>query len=376
MGTHSAGETSGDNYAIATTLEDALTRFPTAVELQLFLNKPELVAPENLTYTAGQPITGRVPAAPASAVPANSKVRITAGTQETDVPVDGAGNWSFRAPLPVGPLTFSSEAVNGFSRSGAANFTVDVAPSALQAPEITTATGAALPALNSIDGTGMSGAIVTLAGDVSGSGTVGLDGHWTVPLAGQAAVGKVTVTATLSSPGIADSPSTIRTFTLAPGAPAVSSLADGAHLSQDTLPGTIAGTGVDGADVAVLIDGVSVGATQAGTGGAAAGGRWSVPFPEGLTTGAHTLSVTQSVDGVASDPRLVAFTIDAPVSVPAEPNDPAGPGVPAEPGLPADPGLRRRPEFRLCPLPRLPTPPCFLPAPASCRPPARVRSCQ
>ncbi len=81
VGTHSAGETSGDNYAIATTLEDALTRFPTAVELQLFLNKPELVAPENLTFTAGQPITGRVPAAPASAVAANSKVRITAGKQ-------------------------------------------------------------------------------------------------------------------------------------------------------------------------------------------------------------------------------------------------------------------------------------------------------
>ena len=81
VGTHSAGETSGDNFAIATTLQDALTKFPTAVQLQLFLNKPELVAPENLTFTAGQPITGRVPAAPASAVAANSTVRITVANQ-------------------------------------------------------------------------------------------------------------------------------------------------------------------------------------------------------------------------------------------------------------------------------------------------------
>ena len=97
VGTHSAGETSGDNYAIATTLEDALTRFPTAVELQLFLNKPELVAPENLTFTAGQPITGRVPAAPASAVAANSKVRITAGNADAS---GGAGGRCRQLDLP------------------------------------------------------------------------------------------------------------------------------------------------------------------------------------------------------------------------------------------------------------------------------------
>ena len=53
VGTHSAGETSGANFAIATTLQDALTKFPTAVQLQLFLNKPELVAPGNLTFKAG-----------------------------------------------------------------------------------------------------------------------------------------------------------------------------------------------------------------------------------------------------------------------------------------------------------------------------------
>ncbi|HEX9229990.1 MAG TPA: S1 family peptidase, partial [Arthrobacter sp.] len=336
VGTHSAGETSGDNYAIATTLEDALTSFPAAVELQLFLNKPEIVAPENLTFTAGQPITGRVPAAPASAVAANSKVRITAANQTTvEVPVDPSGTWTYPAPEDTGPLTLTAETVNGFSRSGQASLAFTV--SELAAPVITSpADGEALKEISGIDGTGTPGLTIRLTGDIDGTAVVGPDGHWSIP-AEDAAPGRLSVRAVQTMPGAVDSPSATGHFTLAPGAPAVSSIADGAHLSQDTLPGSIAGTGVDGADVAVLIDGVSVGATQAGTGGAA-GGRWSVPFPEGLTTGAHTLSVTQSVDGVASDPRLVTFTIDAPVSVPTKPNVPAGPGVPLEPALPPEPG--------------------------------------
>lgn len=327
VGTHSAGNRRGEaNLAVATTLEDALTHIPGGVQLQLFLNKPELVAPANAgAIAAGEPITGRVLAAPASAVAANSKVRITVGTQKLEVPVDATGNWSFRAPLPAGPLTFAAETVNGFSHSGAETFTVDVAPSALPVPGMTTPTGASLPALGSIDGTGMPGAVVTLSGDVSGTGTVALDGHWTVPMDGRAAFGKVTVTATLSSPGIADSPSSTNTFTVIPPMPAQTTIPDGFRLNQDALPSTISGSGVDGAEVTVLIDGVPAGVRQAGGGASVgaravvrslmpqvlvAGGRWSVPFPAGLAVGPHTLTVTQAVDGVASAPLAATFTID------------------------------------------------------------------
>jgi hypothetical protein len=38
-----------------------------------------------------------------------------------------------------------------------------------------------------------------------------------------------------------------------------------------------------------------------------------VPFPAGLGLGAHTVSVTQAVDGVTSPPAVVSFTIHAPV---------------------------------------------------------------
>ncbi|WP_346927710.1 hypothetical protein [uncultured Arthrobacter sp.] len=346
VGTHSAGETSGENFAIATTLQDALTKFPTAVQLQLFLNKPELVAPENLTFKAGQPITGRVAAAPASAVAANSKVRITVGTEApVELPVDGAGNWFFPAPATPGGLTFTAETVNGFSKSGAVALAVNV--SDLDAPVIAAPeAGAPLMTLSRIDGTGTPGLTVKLTGDVSGSAAVQPDGQWSVPVTSPV-YGQLAVHAVQTSDGGVDSPSVTRTFTVVPGVPTVSSIVDGLHFSQDALPETIAGTGVDGADVSVAIDGTPVGAAQAGGGGAGvgaravvrsmvpqvlvAGGRWSVPFPAGLTPGSHTLSVTQSVDGVASAPRLVTFIIEAAAVAP-----PAAPAAaPAEPGVPA-----------------------------------------
>lgn len=358
VGTHSAGETSGENFAIATTLQDALTTFPTAVQLQLFLNKPELVAPENRTFTAGQAITGRVSAAPASAVAADSKVRITvAGQQPADVAIDSAGNWSFPTPATTGELTFTAEAINGFSRSGAVSLAVNV--SDLEAPVIAAPDGgAALTSLSRIDGTGTPGLTVKLTGDVRGSADVQQDGQWSIPVTGPV-YGQLSVHAVQTSDGVVDSPSVTRTFTVVPGVPAVSSIVDGVHLSQDALPTTISGTGVDGADVTVAIDGIPVGAAQAGAGGTGvgaravvrsmvpqvlvAGGGWSVPFPAGLTLGSHTLSITQSVDGIASAPRLVAFTIDAPAVAP-----PAAPGVPDVPAgvapmlpagvLPADTG--------------------------------------
>ena len=339
VGTHSAGETSGANFAIATTLQDALTKFPTAVQLQLFLNKPELVAPENLTFMTGQPITGRVPEAPASAVAANSKVRITVGSETPlEVPVDSAGNWSFPAPATPGKLTFTAETVNGFSKSGAVALAVSV--SDLDAPVIAAPEGgAALISLSRIDGTGTPGLTVKLSGDVSGSAEVQPDGRWSIPVAGPV-YGQLAVHAVQTSDGGVDSPSVTRTFTVVPGVPAVSSIVDGTHFSQDALPATISGTGIDGADVSVAVDGTPVGAAQAGGAGVGArsvvrsmvphvlvaGGRWSVPFPAGLTPGAHTLSVTQSVDGIASAPRLVTFTIEAPAAAPAA--VPAGPDGP------------------------------------------------
>ena len=329
VGTHSAGEAppaegqpAAPNFAIATTLEDSLTKFPSAVELQLFLNKPQLVAAVDGTVMAGQPIVGRIPAAPASAVAAGSKVRIVVGnTKPVVVPVDSAGNWSFPAPGTTGPLRFTAETVNGFSRSGAASLRVTV--SDLDAPVISTpAEGAALKELARIDGTGTPGLAVHVTGDISGSAVVAPDGSWSVPTGGPLA-GRISVRAVQTSPGVEDSPSVTRTFTVAPAAPQLTSISDGAHLSQDSLPATLSGTGIDGAGIGVVVDGTPANAAQV----LVEGGSWRAPFPAGLDAGAHTLSVTQSVDGVGSDPLLVTFSVDAPAVVPAAPG--------AEPDLPA-----------------------------------------
>lgn len=128
VGTHTAAETQNGRQlrAIAATLGDALKQVPD-VQLQLFLNKPELVAPANAAVSPGEAISGQVPAAPASAVAAGSAVRITVpGQPAADVPVDQAGHWSFAAPAAAGHLTFTAETVNGFSRSGAVTLAVDV----------------------------------------------------------------------------------------------------------------------------------------------------------------------------------------------------------------------------------------------------------
>ncbi len=327
VGTHAGGESLNGRQtkAIAATLQDATASIPGGVELELFLNKPELV-PAGNAVPGGTSVIGRVPAAPASAVAAGSKVRITLpGRQPFEVPLDPAGNWYFTAPEVPGPLTFTAETVNGFSSSGAVPMSVVIAPSFLPEPTITTSATDPLAELTSVAGTGTPGATVTLSGDIAGSGLVGQDGSWSIPMPALPLYGKVNLTAVQRYAGLPDSPPVTATLAVMPPAPAIHSIADGQHVRPDMLPAAISGTGLTGADVTVSIDGVAVSAAPAvGAAGSrtsaqavaplvlVTGGAWTVPFPPGLAVGTHTISVTQDVDGVSSAPATVAFAIDAP----------------------------------------------------------------
>jgi hypothetical protein len=139
VGTHAAGDTPDENgnviqnFAVGATLRDSLAVLP-GYELELFLNKPSVSTPApGATYEPGQLVSGTVPAAPASAVAAGSKVRITIqGKDPFEVPVDDAGNWSFPAPEGNGTLKFTAETVNGFSVSGVSSF--EFAPLATEPP--------------------------------------------------------------------------------------------------------------------------------------------------------------------------------------------------------------------------------------------------
>ncbi|SFT48165.1 S1 family peptidase [Arthrobacter sp. ov118] len=333
VGTHTGAESDGgvQTRAIATTLEDAAARIPGGIQLRLFLNKPELTSPANGTVSAGEPITGHVAAGPASVVAPNSKVRISVQGQKSgqvEVPVDASGNWSFPAPPTAGPFRFSAETVNGFSRSGATAMSVEL--SRLAVPVITAPLeGPALTAIETIAGTGEPGRTVRLSGDLTGSGVVAADGRWSIGVADQPAFGVVSVTAVLTAPGQADSPSVTGRYTVIPPAPAVSGTREGIHFRQDALPARISGSAAGGATVTISVDGIVIGSATAGS-----GGQWSVPFPDGLAVGAHRLTVTQAVDDVVSLPTALAFTIDA---APASAGDPEKTPAPSEPTEPSQP---------------------------------------
>ncbi|MDQ0922177.1 hypothetical protein QF038_000685 [Pseudarthrobacter sp. W1I19] len=343
VGIHSAGESGGaQNFALAATLQDALEVLP-GYQLEVFLNKPLLTSPApGETVQAGQAISGRIPAEPASA--AGTAVRITLpGHAPFDVPVDNAGNWSFNVPWPAGSLTFQAETINGHSRSKAASLTAEVAPAPLAAPTIAVPAGQPLTELTTLSGTGAPGATVIVSGDVAGSGTVGLDGQWTASVAGTAAFGNVTANAVLSSPGTADSPAATATVQVSPPRPVIASIHDGQHFRQDNLPRTISGSGAEGAEVTVSIDGKPLySPTSGGPAGSRSpapalvplelvgGGTWQVPFPDGLAPGTHTVSVTQAFDGLSSPPATASFVLDPAPAAPA----PAAP-APAVPPAPA-----------------------------------------
>ena len=141
VGTHSAGDTPDkngnviQNFAVGATLRNSLAVLP-GYQLELFLNKPAVTAPApGGTYDSGQTVSGTVAAAPASAIAAGSKVRITLqGKAPFEVPVDAGGNWSFTAPVGKDPLRFAAETVNGYSRSGATAFEFAATPPAPTGP--------------------------------------------------------------------------------------------------------------------------------------------------------------------------------------------------------------------------------------------------
>ncbi len=298
VGTHTGAEDSGGTQirAIATTLEDALLRIPGGVQLKLFLNKPVPDAPTGGTVTAGAPVTGQVPAGPASVVAPNSRVRVTVEGQEpVEVPVDAAGNWSFPAPAATGPFNYTVETVNGFSRSGTA--AREVLVSDLTAPVITSpAEGWQLAGADVIEGTGEPGRTVRLAGAVEGTGLVADDGRWSISIADQPVYGKLSVTAVLSAAGHLDSPSASRAFTVLPPAPEVTSMPDGLLVSDDARPASISGTGLDGAEVVVSVDGVPVGTVMArlGSGVDAAGAGSAGGIGGSGAQGLAALSVPQA----------------------------------------------------------------------------------
>ncbi|HET8878517.1 MAG TPA: S1 family peptidase [Arthrobacter sp.] len=344
VGTHTGAETQNGTQlrAIAASLQDGMAQVPGGVQLQLFLNKPELTGTASgAVVLPGSVIHGKIAAAPASAVAAGSSVRLTrTGGDTVDLPVQADGTWSFAMPATEGKFTYTAVTVNGYSRSDTATFTL--AASTLTAPTISTpAAGPTASVPARIEGTGTPGNTVSITGAITTSATVAADGSWSVPFGSTPLYGKLAVSATQTSAGHEDGPAATAVYLVQPPVPALTTAFDGLTFHQGALPAAITGTGVEGASVSVSIDGVPLDAGQGGgpgVGGRAvagslaalvltAGGHWSVPFPAGLATGPHTLTVSQSVDGIASAPVVSSFSISAAAAAAAPPAAPAAPAA-------------------------------------------------
>lgn len=344
VGTHTAGDSPGSaqNFAVATTLNDAMTRLP-GVQLEVFLNKPVLTSPADGDAVAGGgTITGRVDAAPATSLAANSKVRISVPGQDPfNVPVGGDGTWHFTAPATPGELSFTAETVNGFSSSGAASLDVVVGSGTLPVPVIVgPSESAVLTSIDEIRGSGTPGATVELSGAVVGSALVSWSGQWVFAVESELDYGPTSVTAVQTATGMQDSPPVVRNFTLVPPTPSVTNIKDGQHFAWDAVPQELTGASLNGALISVEFDGVkldsvvavkpTVHAQDADALAVEASGVWSVSLPADVAAGAHTLAVTQSMEGVASAEAALTFIVDPKPSVtavlPVEGGDTAGAG--------------------------------------------------
>ncbi|MGO1736993.1 MAG: hypothetical protein ACTHZ9_11835 [Leucobacter sp.] len=147
-------------------------------EVAIHIDAPEVTSHTNgAELESGETITGTAPSN------AEEVSVSTAPSSGSSVPVED-GTWSITAPTEPGDYTLSYSAMNGMSSSESVefNFTVEE-ESNVERPVVTSpANGSTVaPLVETIEGTGIPGAELTMTGDVNSNVTVGEDGNWSVP---------------------------------------------------------------------------------------------------------------------------------------------------------------------------------------------------
>lgn len=300
--------------------------FTDGYTVALSIDKPKIDAGD--TAVRGDVITGTVPSNNAKSV-----IITRDGGEPTSVDVVD-GKFSFKLENK-GEFSYTFTAVNGYSRSATTTWDVKVVPPAVAAPVITSpADGSTLAApLTSISGTGVAGHTVevSLGDDSSGDSfapvTVAEDGTWTIDGLSVESYGEYTVTAQQFRNADEFSSVVKSTFTLAPAAPAITSIFDGQVFGPTAGPTGLSGTGIEGATVKVALNGVdaasatAVAALAAESGSYRAtvvDGKWSIDFEAALEPGSYTVRAVQTVDGVNSATAAeLAFSVSAPAPAPA-----------------------------------------------------------
>lgn len=301
-------DTDGRSLMLGADLKDGLARSG-GYTIMLKVAAPKVATTG--TVASGSPISGTAPAGTKVVVKPASGAAFSATS-------DASGQWSFPAPQTVGTYDFTVVAKNGFNVSAATAGSVTVTPAA---PVITapTAGGTAEGSVNKITGTGSAGATVKLGDGASGEAVVGDDGTWSVAV--ELTIGDHRVTARQSIGGLT-SATTAVAFAVVPGAPVITAPTGETDLLERALPRAITGTGLDGAEVQVSVDGASVGTATVSN------GVWKLPFPADLGPGMHNLTATQSVNGKTSAATTVELFVAPSMTNPNAPSQPSAPSDP------------------------------------------------
>lgn len=178
-----------------------------------------------------------------------------------------------------------------------------VQPATIAAPADNARTTESKPALS---GTATRGATVSVLVDnkAVGSAFVGNNGLWSVPTASDLAIGKHDV-AVKSKFGDQAGPDAHSSFSVVPAAPKITTPA-GDYSGTDARP-TIAGSALPNADVTISIDGMGSTKLKADK-----DGKWSRGADSDLKQGSYRFRVTQTVNGVTSDPASLKYAVTGP----------------------------------------------------------------
>ncbi|HEY0640101.1 MAG TPA: Ig-like domain-containing protein, partial [Pseudonocardiaceae bacterium] len=181
----------------------------------------------------------------------------------------------------------------------------------LRAPALTSpADGRTADTTPALGGTGKPGARVAVTiGDTEPlEATVGRDGSWSVTVPAELAIGTHPVRIEHSFGETASEPVSA-SLHVVPPAPAISTPGPGT-VSDDATP-DFAGTALPGATVHLAAGALTASVTVPET------GAWTLSFPSPLPAGPNTVTATQEVAGLVSDPASTTYEVRAPNVQPA-----------------------------------------------------------
>lgn len=312
VGMVSAGVPGEITYGVD--LKDAL-KHTAGYTVKIFLEAPEVTTTSPVVRKGT--ITGTVANAPTG-----TTVSVTIDGAATEAPVGTDGTWTAKAPNKIGTFKVRAKTKNGFSTSASTTASITVKET-LAAPAITSpADGSKVAApVTTITGTGKAGATVELSGDATGTAVVGAGGKWSITVQNRLdELGPHTVTAKQRLTDWYDSPASTSDFTVAPAAPAITSLANGQKFAFNQGPSVISGTNLEQATVRVGVDGRDYHAVVVGT-------TWSVTLENKLETGRYAITAVQQWGGFQSLSSSLTVTVLAEPAPPATPVPTAAPST-------------------------------------------------